>query len=251
MFARALNLTQYNSMNMALWCFLAFQAGAINAGGFLACTVFVSHTTGFATLFGAQFALGNFDAAIGLLTVPMFFLLGSMISAYFVDRRILKGKLPRYNFLFGAIGVILILVTGLGGGGNFSVFGADLVISKNFSMLALLCLASGIQNAAITSASGALIRTTHLTGMTTDLGIGFVRVFSKNQPKAALEIEMRNNRIRISLIGSFIFGSTVAAFLFYHTHYYGFLLPAVQSLGLMTFGIYLDRKVVEKLKRAS
>lgn len=251
MFARALNLTQYNKMNMSLWCFLAFQAGAINAGGFLACSRFVTHTTGFATIFGAEFALGHFDAAVGMLTVPLFFLFGTMISAFFVDRRILKGKLPRYNFLFGAIGVILLLVSGLGGGGSFGMFGGSMVISRDFSMLALLCLASGIQNAAITSASGALIRTTHLTGLTTDLGIGFVRVFSKNQAKAALDIEMRNNRIRLSLIGSFIMGSTVGAFLFYHSHYWGFLLPATQSLGLMTFGILLDRKAAEKLKQAA
>lgn len=247
MFARALNLNQYSPLNMAVWCTLAFQAGSINAGGFLACSRFVTHTTGFATLFGTEFALGHFNTATGMLTVPIFFLIGAMISALFVDRQIVKGKLPRYNLVFGLIGFVLLLVCFLGGGGSFGVFGllsGPNEIAGEFPMLALLCLASGMQNAAITSASGAVLRTTHLTGLTTDLGIGIVRVATHWMDQVNAEPEVRKNMIRVSIIVSFILGATFGAFLFYHVHYWGFLFPAILSLSLMSFGVYLDRRAV-------
>ncbi len=38
------------------WFLLSFNAGCINAGGFLATGRFVSHVTGFATFFGVDLA---------------------------------------------------------------------------------------------------------------------------------------------------------------------------------------------------
>lgn len=242
MFSRALNLTQFSKLNVVIWSTLAFQAGGINAGGFLACHRFVTHTTGFATHFGAEFALGHFDTAVGMLTVPLFFLIGSMFSGLLVDHRILAGKRPHYNFLFATVAGVLYLTAFLGGGGTLAVFGTPINISKDFSILVLLCLASGMQNAAITSASGAVIRTTHLTGLTTDLGIGFVRVLTHWRKGQSGYLEMRNNMARMSIIFSFLVGSTFAAFLFYHAHYWGFMLPALIATSLALFGYYLDRK---------
>src|SRR5947209_3096681 len=78
------------------WSMLAFSGGAINAGGFLACGRFVSHVTGFGTLFGVEAANGRWDIAIGILSVPFFFLMGAMISAYLIDRPFHRGRKPHY-----------------------------------------------------------------------------------------------------------------------------------------------------------
>ena len=87
------------------------------------------------------------------------------------------------------------------------------------------------------------MRTTHLTGITTDLGIGMVRVFSTKQDVNIKTHETRANWVRIGLIGCFALGSTAAAFLFYHFQYLGFLGPALISLILMSVSIAQRKKI--------
>lgn len=229
MFFSNLNLATFSRLHLAIWLSLAFQAGAINAGGFLACHRFVTHTTGFATFFGADVAKGDFLAAAGMLTVPMFFLLGAMISAFFVDRRQTLGKKPRYLFLMAFISLTMLFVAILGHWNYFGPFGSPQNITTDFTLLALLCLASGIQNASITSASGSVVRTTHLTGITTDLGIGLVRVLWKGPSHRIQSHEEKANWLRFGIIISFILGSTMGSFLFLHLQYLGFLVPSFIS----------------------
>ena len=215
---------------------LAFQAGSINVGGFMACHKFVTHTTGFATAFGAELAMGALPAALGMATVPIFFLAGAMISAIFVDRQLALMRPARYNLLFMMIVVFMLFVTFLGVSGALGKFGDPYGGWADYTLLALLCLTSGIQNAAVTSATSAsssAIRTTHLTGITTDLGIGIVRVLSKGFSNAVKETEWRTNITRMGLIGFFILGSTLGAFIFIQSNFWGFLVPAFTAFVTM------------------
>lgn len=239
------SIAQYNPQNVTIWLAMALQAGAINAGGFLACHRFVTHTTGFATHFGTEFAQGNLAAASGMLSVPAFFLLGSMVSGYFVDRKLSQEQKPRYDWMFGFVCISMVMVALAGESGVFGEFGAPLSLSRDYFLLALLCLCSGIQNATITSASGAVIRTSHLTGITTDLGIGLVRAFSTTEAKTTNEV--RANWLRLGLIVSFLAGSTISAFLYFQIHYYGFLLPAFIS-GTLTVLLIWKRHQNSKKK---
>lgn len=234
---------------MAIWFSMAFQAGAINAGGFLSCHRFVTHTTGFATHFGAEFAAGEYRSAFGMLSVPIYFLAGATLSAFFIDKKMTEGKNPQYTTVISFIAVLLFIATLCGDKKLFGIFGAPLELSQDYFLLALLSLASGLQNAAITSASGAVVRTTHLTGITTDLGIGLARVFAKKTNNMRVEFgsqEMKANYARIGLIVFFILGSTVASYLFYNVGYWGFLLPAGISTSLVVLGLYLKFKDKER-----
>ncbi len=96
--------------------------------------------------------------------------------------------------------------------------------------MALLCGASGLQNAALTSATGATIRTTHLTGITTDIGIGLIRAASLKSGDKRKETEAKANWLRVGTVISFGAGSGIGAFLFVRTGYMGFLLPAAIAL---------------------
>lgn len=230
------NFSRFNNRNLFIWCVLAFQAGTINAGGFLACHRFVTHTTGFATMFGADFARGEWLSAFGMLSVPVFFLAGAMFSAFFTDRRLIRGLEPRYSLIMGALVLLSLLVVALGAFGAFGTFGEPLALGRDYALLALLGLMSGLQNAVITSASGSVVRTTHLTGITTDLGIGFVRLLAHTHDQSR-EAEFAAARMRVGLIVSFTLGSAVAASIFLQRHYWGFLIPAAISflIWLLTF----------------
>jgi uncharacterized membrane protein YoaK (UPF0700 family) len=212
------------------WFLLAFLAGSVNAGGFLACGRFVSHVTGFATLFGVHVAENRWDAAIGILSVPMYFLLGVMISAYLIDRPFRRGKRPHYTFVMFLVMSCLLAAALLGHYQYFGPFGEPIRLKRDYFLLVLLCGASGLQNGAITTSSGASVRTTHLTGLTTDMGIGLVRALTAPQVSAVsiarTDLEWRWVRFRIGTFLSFAMGSAIGALLFVSVGYLGFLLPA-------------------------
>lgn len=224
------------------WYLLSFIAGNVNAGGYLATFRFVSHVTGFATLFGVDAALGRWDGALGILSVPLFFLLGVIVSAYLVDRRVKRGERPHYAWVMSLVCLCLVAAAAGGYLNFFGVFGHDLRLKQDYVLLALLCAASGLQNAAVSTATGATIRTTHLTGLTTDLGTGLVRAFSD---RAHYKEEMRAVRLRLGTILSFAMGSAIGAYCYLKAHYLGFLLPAL----LAAFSVHEARRPLRRLNR--
>jgi uncharacterized membrane protein YoaK (UPF0700 family) len=239
-----------NLRNIRIWFLLAFQAGAVNAGGFLACNRFVTHTTGFATHFAVELATHHEGAALGMLSVPFFFLLGSMTTAYFVELRLLHGRSANYTAPTFLVFLCLALALFLGRLGLFGLFKQEMTLRDDYFLLVLLSLASGLQNALITNSQGVVVRTTHLTGMTTDLAVGLVRTLfgEKEVNPTRLERDRRATLARAGIIGSFIFGSTVSAYLYLRTQYLGFAVPVFTSLVLLRY--FVARTRAKELPRS-
>ncbi len=214
------------------WWFLAFLSGQINAGGWLATGRFVSHVTGFATLFGTFFARQQWFTAFQMVTVPVFFLLGTIISGFLVEMKILRGKTPRFDLVM-IMAILCLLVCALGGRHDFigdftQNFGPNLTIREDYKIMALLCMASGLINSAISSSSAKTVRTTHLTGATTDMGLSLTRWWALRKDRPVIgEKELMLSRFRLGQIVFFTAGSGVATFFFLRYHYLGFLFPAV------------------------
>ena len=213
------------------WLTLSFLAGNINAGGYLSCHRFVSHVTGFATSSGVAFWQQSFLRALGELSIPLFFLIGVMISGYLTEKRMAhKVEGARYAPVMNLVAVLLGLVAIGGSLDFFGKFGDSILIKHDYFLLAGLCMACGLQNAAITSASGYTIRTTHLTGLTTDLGLGLVRA-ELGQASATEKLqERRMNLFRLGTIASFVIGSFVAAYIFSRFEYQGFFFSMALAL---------------------
>lgn len=221
----------YRAENLFVWFLLAFQGGLLNIGGFLASHRFVSHITGFATLAGERFSKLDFANALGLLVVPLFFIMGVMTSAFFVERRRIQHKKPLYTVVFGIMVVLLLSVSLMGSFEYYGFFGESFDGSfknrRDYVLLFILVLTCGLQNAVISSASGYAIRTTHLTGPVTDLGIGLVRL-------GTLKFQMNKDELFVlicllGIITSFIVGSLVGAMVFSMFKFQGFFLPTIIS----------------------
>lgn len=230
------SISHYTPGNISVWMSMAFQAGVLNIGGFMSCHRFVSHVTGFATFFGYEINQIDKSHALGMLAVPSFFLFGCMVSAQLVDIRLKLHKRPKYYLTFGLIFFLLCLVLALGVSGYFGKFGNPTVLTRNYILLALLCFTCGIQNGTITTVSKSVIRTTHLTGVTTDLGIGIIRFLNKRKLKDEIENEAQSNFMRIGIILFFGFGSIFGGYIFKKFEYLGFLVPALTS-GLLFFSM--------------
>lgn len=232
------SIAHYSISNILIWMLMAFQAGMINIGGFMACHRFVSHVTGFAAFVGMDVSELRYTEALGMMAVPLFFLLGSMISGVFVDLRLKQNKNPRYYLPFGLMTILMAAVLIGGKAGFFGVFGEPFAQTRDFILLVLLCLICGIQNGTITSVSKSVVRTTHLTGITTDLGIGIVRFIFRRSLPADFEHEGRANLTRVGLIFFFFFGSVFGGFVFRDHGYSGFLTPTLTTGILFLVMVY-------------
>lgn len=234
------SIAQFKPSNMAIWMAMAFQAGAINIGAFMACHRFVSNVTGFATFFGHEVSQGAGWQALGMLIVPVFFLLGSMLSGQMVDIRLRLHKRPRYYLAFGLIFFLNVFVLLLGLNGFFGTFGEPLLLWRDYLLLVLLCLICGLQNGTITSISNSTIRTTHLTGITTDLGLGIIRFLNRHKLQPHFSNEIQLNLMRIGLIFSFCVGSVLGGFVFKSFEYEGFIVPVLTSGALFFLMLYFQ-----------
>ena len=199
--------------NRQLGGILAFVAGAINAGGFLAVQRYTSHMTGIISAIADDLATGGVAVALGGLASLLSFISGAACTAILFNwarRRQLQSKFALA--LLAEAGLLLLF--GMVGA-NLSSFAHLLVPTA----VLLLCFIMGLQNAIVTKISQAEIRTTHMTGVVTDLGLELGRLLYWNRTEAANEIHfVVANRDRLfihaTILGLFFVGGLTGALAF-------------------------------------
>lgn len=198
--------------NLRLGVTLSFVAGATNAGGFLAVGQYTSHMTGVLSGVADHLVLGQVALALVGLASLLAFIFGAMTTAWMVNwglRRHLQSAYGRPLLLEAA----LLLVFGLFGTGiNFF---AGLFVPLT---VLVLCFIMGLQNAVITKISHSEIRTTHVTGLVTDLGIELGKLAYVNRLSGAPRVQGNRAKIRLhlTLIASFFIGGLSGALGFKH-----------------------------------
>lgn len=221
------------SANRHLGFSLAFVAGATNAGGFLAVKQYTSHMSGIVSAIADQTALGDVRLMLAGIGSLVSFLVGAGCSAMLVNwgrRRSLQSQyvLP----LLAEAGLLLL----------FGLLGSHLALWKAFFVpvtVILLCFIMGLQNAMVTKLSGAEIRTTHMTGIVTDLGIELGKLFywnrSTNVADAPAVVANRAKlRIHGTMLASFFVGGLTGAIGF---NYVGYVSTVPLAAGLVTLAI--------------
>ncbi len=136
---------------------LALLAGVVNAIGLLGFQhQAVSHISGTVTLLGTS--IEAFDQqTFHLFMVLLSFLLGATLSGLFIESTALRlGR--RYGVALCIESAMLFIA--------YLMLKEDHITGQYFASAAC-----GLQNAMITTFSGAVVRTTHMTGIITDLGI--------------------------------------------------------------------------------
>jgi uncharacterized membrane protein YoaK (UPF0700 family) len=236
------SIAHYKPSNIAIWMLMAFQGGFLNVGGFMACHRFVSHVTGYGTLVPVELATNGIFEALRVALVPLAFLFGAMVSGYLVDIRLKLHKRPRYYISFGLIFCVLAVICITGDQGFLGNFGEPLSLTRDYTLLTLLTFVCGVQNGTITTVSKSVIRTTHLSGITTDLGIGLMRVLFRTKIGAEVETESRANFMRMGIISFFLLGSLVGFEAFTLYQFNGFVLPLITSGTLAFVMIYLSSR---------
>jgi uncharacterized membrane protein YoaK (UPF0700 family) len=216
-YARVLTGTQRTSeANRHLGYALAFVAGAINAGGFLAVHQYTSHMTGLVSSMADSLVLGAPEVALSCLGGLLSFLLGAMCCAILINYARRRGLFSAYALPL-LLEAVLLLCFGVAGGtlqGLHAIFVPATVM--------LLCFIMGLQNALISKMSRSEIRTTHITGTLTDIGIEIGRLLYWNHPASPgprVLADRRRLRTLVGLVLGFFVGGLVGAVGFRHVGY--------------------------------
>lgn len=215
--------------NSRLGVVLAFVAGAINAGGFLAVHQYTSHMTGIASSMADNLALGAYGLAAAGCGGLFSFIFGAMTSAVLVNFA-RRRKLSSEYAIPLLLEAILLLCFGLAGA---SLKDFEGVFVPATAML--LCFIMGLQNAVISKISRAEIRTTHITGTVTDIGIELGKLFYWNRSHHDGQM-VRADRARLSTLTllaiSFFLGAVSGALGFKHAGYLSTVPLAVVLIAL-------------------
>ncbi|BDU71641.1 YoaK family protein [Mesoterricola silvestris] len=205
------------ALNRQLAWSMAFIAGAINAGGFLAVKSYTSHVSGTFSKFADELARGRMRLAYAALQILVCFTLGAFTAGTLINLgRRLKFRAHYALSLMIEAGLMLL----------FGLMGATLSHRQEFFLpmtVILLSFMMGMHNSVVTSISNAEVRTTHMTGNLTDFGIELSRLVYPNVFHRRGSDPIRANRNRLKLHGlillSFAGGGVAGAVGFRHVGY--------------------------------
>jgi uncharacterized membrane protein YoaK (UPF0700 family) len=188
--------------NLQLATLFSFVAGYVNVVGFLAVSRLTTNVTGhFAHLIHDAFVL---DYSVGwtFLRFIFAFFFGSFTSSVLVE--LVRRKSNKNIFILPVVleAVLLLLV---------AIFGHTLVTESSDLIAMILLFAMGLQNALVTKISNAIVRTTHLTGLFTDLGIELAQLIFYRTENARLTL-LKTMELRLRIIVFFFMGGIAGAF---------------------------------------
>lgn len=184
--------------NLRLAILLSFVAGLVNITGVLALKTLTTNVTGHFAFFAEEIMRHDYHTAITFFLFTIFFLLGSFLSSFLQELISLKN--PDWSHIIPiTLEMIILMAVGIFGNST-GIFTLEGKLTAFFMLLAM-----GIQNSLVTNISRSTVRTTHLTGLFTDLGIELSQLFFYKKPEDIKKLKA-SIFLRLAIISFFFLG---------------------------------------------
>lgn len=212
-----------------LACTLAAIAGALNTAAFEIVGFFSANMTGNVSSLSDNIAKANLKVGIFFLTIIGLFIAGSVFSTIIINAGRRHGIRSIYavNILIEGAALILLGMT------------ERWLHPASPGMILIFCLSflMGLQNAVVTRISNARVRTTHVSGTSTDIGIELAMLFDvlrrKESPKDA-PLYIGRLRLHFYTLVAFLLGGVAGIWLF---HLLGYTFLMVIGVVLLYFSL--------------
>jgi len=233
---RHLGKTRTLQHNLRIASLLSFVAGIVNVAGFLAVQRLTTNVTGhFAFFVDEVFKLNFWEGFIYFLYI-FFFFLGSFTSNLLIE--IVTRKNENYVYIIPTLIESFILI--------LMAFFGSLLIQQNSNLLAFsLLFAMGLQNSFVTSISNATVRTTHLTGLFTDLGIELSQLFFFKHKEQKDKL-LSSIKLRLTIISFFFIGGLLGGILYSSIELYVLLIAGLTLISGLIYDELKMRMAQEK-----
>ena len=240
--ARAYSFRQKSRLAISL----SWIGGYTNVVALLSLGTVVSHITGTSTQLGRWIGAGDIKRAAFFGFLLLTFILGAAVSAYLTESAKRRGWRSKYVLPIGLEALLLLLLTL-----QLSYRGTAKSGLFFYQAVGLASLAMGLQNATITKISGAVVRTTHLTGIFTDFGLEGVQYlfwwgdkleqYRRARVGRLLKISRRHPTamrlmLLLSIAGSFGFGTVAGTIAYAHWAPFSLLAP----VAFLLWVVYVD-----------
>ncbi len=212
--------------NLKLASMLSGVAGMVNITGVLSLGVLTTNVTGHFAFFAEQLFLKKYAETFTFLFFILFFLCGAFVSSFIIELVAKRKRISTYVIPIFIETLLLVLV---------GVSGSEV---KTFPILlaCLLLFAMGLQNALVTRVSQSVVRTTHLTGLFTDLGIELSQLFFYHDPNERTKLK-KAIFLKLMIISCFFLGGIMGGF----AHLYLGLKTLLVAAVLLLFALWYDR----------
>ncbi|EJO52450.1 PF06912 family protein [Burkholderia multivorans CF2] len=230
-----------DATNRRLGRSLAFVAGATNAGGFFAVGQYTSHMSGIVSSLTDSVVLGDIKVVVAGCCSLLSFLVGAATSAILINWGRRKRLSSQYAMPLMLEATLLLF---------FGLLGSRLETRHVLfvpATVCLLCYVMGLQNAMITKISKAEIRTTHVTGLVTDIGIELGKLCYWNTRASCRDV-VRADRQKLNLLGSlllaFVTGGLAGAFGFRNVGFASIVPLAIVLIALAVVPVLDDMRAL-------
>lgn len=218
--------TRTLSHNLKIASLLSFVAGLVNVAGFLAVQRLTTNVTGHFAFFVDEVFKLNFWQGFVYFLYIFFFFLGSFVSNLLIE--IISRKSERYIYVVPAsIECSILFVIGF--------WGQELIKNNPDIIAYSLLFAMGLQNSLVTTISNASVRTTHLTGLFTDLGIELSQLFFYKEVEQKKKL-FASIKLRMTIISFFFSGGIAGGILYTRAGLYALIFAAM----LLVSGLIYD-----------
>jgi uncharacterized membrane protein YoaK (UPF0700 family) len=210
--------------NLKLASLLSFVAGIVNVSGFFSIQKLTTNVTGHFAYFADEIVKKNFSESLVYLLYIFSFFFGAFVSNMLVEIDY-KKNVRLNNIIPITVEIIILLVV--------AFFGDELKIKSANIIACSLLFAMGLQNALVTSISNSVVRTTHLTGLFTDLGIELSQLFFYRQPDQLKKLQS-SIKLRAVIISFFFLGCVAGGYTYLVYGLFSLLLAVIiLAIGLM------------------
>lgn len=228
--------------NIYLASTLSLVAGVVNITGWMGLGVLTTNVTGHFVFLSEEIMHQNLQIAIGFFLLINAFLFGAFISSVCTEGGRYRTQKHLVSYVLPISLEILILT---------AVALSDLFIpsiERYKVLLAMLLLfAMGMQNALVTQVSQSVVRTTHLTGIFTDLGIELSQLiyYKKSEHRSVLK---RSIFLKLMIISNFFFGGIIGALLYGTYELRTLLLSVFILVAILSYDNITIRRYMKKIR---
>lgn len=204
--------------NLLLAISTALSAGMTNIIGAMACYAFTTNVTGHAASFAQHMIKANWFEMLIVIIWLMMFLLGAAMAHFLIQTFKIKG-----NYIAHAIPIIIEMIIMIGIG-IYGMWLHDETEIETISITAVLLFTMGMQNSTVSIITGKKIKTTHLTGLLTDLGAELSEWLHIKKPTS--NILKYNLQLRLAILVFYIIGAIIGGIIFLEISFASFYIIA-------------------------
>ncbi|WP_437920255.1 YoaK family protein [Sphingobacterium sp. LRF_L2] len=219
------------SHNLKIAILLSSVAGMVNIAGVLSIGTLTTNVTGHFAFFAEVLFLENYTKAVIYILYVLAFLLGAFFSGMLSE--IIRKRQYKYTLSYSvpmSVEILILLWWAIAYG---FVYKGPITSALGFSLS--LLFAMGLQNALVSRISKSVVRTTHLTGLFTDLGIELSQLFFvKEGERKSLSHSIF---LKLAIISCFFIGGLCGALFYGSLQLKILFFPAA----LLLFALWYDQ----------